>query len=76
MTVDRTVFAEFDNGAELVRYEIAGKWYIEHPAHARDLITLDQAVSAALQADRVYQFRTGGQAFKGRYRKRLDALTG
>ena len=70
--IDRIVFAEWENGDELVRYERSGKWYAESLGGYRELVTLDEAVTRALTANKVYQFRTGGAIFKSRYRKRIE----
>ena len=70
---DRTVHAVWLNGSELVRYERAGKWYIENAHYTRDLLTSPEAVSAMLGADTVYLDRQGGQIVSRRYRQRAEA---
>ena len=69
---DRTVHARWLNGSELVRYERAAKWYLEHPHYARELVTAPEAVEAMLGADVVYLDRPGGKQVSRHYRNRSD----
>ena len=62
MSWDRTVHASYP-GMEIVRYDRAGKWYLEptDPRLKRQHVTIKQAVGSALWA-----LGNGGQVFFGR----------
>lgn len=48
---DRRVHAEGPNGCfAVVRYELAGKWYVEDPAGRRRRVSLAEAAEEALLA--------------------------
>lgn len=74
---DRTVHAHYP-GMEIVRYDRAGKWYLE-PTEARLLsaqqVTLDGAVRAALwgveNGGEVFMWKPGGGAFDARVKRLL-----
>lgn len=73
-TSDRRVHAWTPDGAEVVRYERAGKWYLEHPpatGKERTSLTLAGAVQHALAAHRgggrVFLRRPGGGQFDTRF---------
>jgi hypothetical protein len=59
---DRTVHAESDN-AELVRYDRAGKWYVEYRDHGcRRCLTLAEAVDLSMGM-RLRLGQPGGRRF-------------
>lgn len=61
---DRTVHARSADGAELVRYDRAGKWYVEHPPETltpRRKVSVNEAVDIA-----VGWWHNGGTPFIGR----------
>lgn len=64
---DRTVHAVCEDGREIVRYERAGKWYIEPKEGPRRPVTCAEAASVAAEAWRgdgaVWLGRPGGGAF-------------
>lgn len=71
---DRRIHAENDN-FHVVRYERAGKWYLETIGHERlRLLTLDEAVGEALRLERlggkVILKVPGGLAFDRAVRRR------
>lgn len=71
---DRTVHGFTDDGRQVVRYDRAGKWYIEYPEGAgkkRRHVTITEAVRAAISGRVVYG-RPGGLAFEARVRKVLS----
>jgi hypothetical protein len=49
MDNDRTVHAIAQDGSDIVRYNKAGKWWIEHPTLPRRQITVHQAAELAAQ---------------------------
>lgn len=60
---DRRVHATLPDGREVVRYDRAGKWYVEGPGK-RKLITFGEAVDLALTVDSViHAGRVGGSRF-------------
>jgi hypothetical protein len=66
---DRIVHADYD-GMEIVRYDRAGKWYLEptNPALKRQAVTIGQAVHSALWGEanamgRIFLGRAGGKKF-------------
>lgn len=80
---DRTVHAQTPNGAEVVRYDRAGKWYFEHPpvtGTKRTALTLAQAVSLAVEGyeagGTVFPGRPGGSRFDEQYLKAAEAAAG
>jgi hypothetical protein len=68
---DRTVHASY-SGMEIVRYDRAGKWYLEptDPTLQRRQVSIDQAVAAARLASEgnVFLGRPGGTAFDKKVR--------
>ena len=72
--LERVVHAVMHDGCEIVRYDRAGKWYLEpinktqHGA-LRTLLTVDYAVALALGAETVYPHQYGGGVFWRRYLK-------
>ena len=74
---DRTVHA-LGKGREVVRYNRAGKWYVENQDGSRRAVTLDQAVSEAADISSanggiIRYGRAGGSAFDARMRRFLNA---
>jgi hypothetical protein len=70
MTPDRTVHGLYDGG-EIVRYNRAGKWYLEGPLKRRmPLLVKDAAQLAA--SGTWYLGRSGGQAFDAKVRRLRD----
>ncbi len=68
---DRTVHAVLEDGRQVVRYDRAGKWYIEplgYPDTAkRRPVSLQEAVAVAAQTrGTVYYGRPGGGLFDKR----------
>jgi hypothetical protein len=84
---DRSVYAKFPGGDEIVRYDKAGKWYRVEPARDSGLgymhpeqyfrISLAEAINLALHAvevgGQVYLDHAGGQMFDSKYRRELLA---
>lgn len=62
---DRCVHARLPNGAEIVRYDRAGKWYIENPAEQwRRQITINEAARfAGYPHAEVFTGLSGGRLF-------------
>ena len=69
---DRTVHGLTENGAEIVRYDRAGKWYIER-AGFRQPVTVAKAAEKAAEG-RHYERRPGGKAFDAQVRRVRAAL--
>lgn len=71
---DRTVHGFTADGGQVVRYERAGKWFIEYPdARPRRAVKLDDAVAAAVEGTVIFG-RPGGLTFDARARKGLSAM--
>ena len=69
---DRRVHAVSDRGVEVVRYERAGKWYVEVPGVGRRRVTLEEAVQKATLPWFVWHPNLpGGTLFDSRVKKRL-----
>ena len=62
---DRRVHARLPDGTEVVRYDRAGKWYLEHPELPnRRHVTLQEAVEAVGELGTVVYLKTiGGNRF-------------
>lgn len=70
MNADRTVHATLEDGSEVVRYERAGKYYVEKAGEKPRHVTLGEAVRlAALPGTRAHVGRVGGTRFDAAYRK-------
>jgi hypothetical protein len=68
---DRTVHGldiAMGDAWEIVRYDRAGKWYIEHPDGRRVRVGVNYAARAAAKGE-AYLNRPGGQIFDARVRK-------
>ena len=65
---DRTVHGYTAEGAPIVRYDRAGKWYVEPEGGKRRPVTLTEAAKLAI-AGRVLENRAGGLAFNAKVRK-------
>lgn len=67
MARDRIIHAVCEDGREVVRYQRAGKWYIEPKEGARRLVTIGEAVEVAavsrLGGGSVYYGQPGGSRF-------------
>lgn len=67
---DRTVHAEGVDGTQVVRYDKAGKWWIEYQPHmlrsARP-VSISEALEVALDCEKdggvIHLRRSGGRAF-------------
>jgi len=67
---DRRVHAVTVLGAEVVRYDRAGKWYIEFPDGRRKAITLSEAVRRATASGSLARVGIpGGGAFDAALRR-------
>lgn len=70
---DRTVHAITNLGSEIVRYDRAGKWYVEYGTgilFRRKQIGIGGAVQRAVDWGREIHFgRPGGRTFDARVRK-------
>ena len=70
VTADRRVHA-FRGQVEIVRYELAGKWYREIPGLPRILLTVDEAAREATQHGFTWREGiTGGSRFDALVRAR------
>lgn len=70
MADDRTVHIELPDGREVVRYDRAGKWYIEGPNITRLQLDLFHAAAQAIRPGaRVFTGRPGGRAFDAAVRR-------
>ena len=66
---DRIVHGLTETGAEIVRYERAGKWFVEpKDGSKRTPVTLTRAAELAV-AGTVFAPRAGGQAFNAKVAK-------
>lgn len=64
---DRTVHGLTEDGAEIVRYDRAGKWYIERAGVRREVTVAGAAEEAA--KGRHYERLMGGSAFDAKARR-------
>lgn len=62
-TLERIVHGTTADGHEIVRYDRAGKWYVEKADGTRTQISVKRAAELAT--------RPGAQVFEGRYGGRL-----
>ncbi len=71
---DRTVHGKTTDGREIVRYDRAGKWYLEGgPGNRpRQNVTLKRAAEEAA-AGEFYGDKPGGQMFDAKVRRLLAA---
>ena len=68
---DRTVHAVTRDGCEVVRYDRAGKWFIESP-HARRALTLREAAIVATESGAEASLGLpGGSRFDALVRERM-----
>lgn len=65
---DRTVHGFTADGAAIVRYDRAGKWYVEPKEGKRRAVKLTEAVQLAV-AGRPLLNKAGGLAFDAKVRK-------
>jgi hypothetical protein len=69
---DRTVHARGPYGAEVARYDRAGKWYFEEPDGRRKKVSLQMAAYVAidleLEGGTIFFDRPGGRQFDHRIR--------
>lgn len=74
---DRTVHVTLRDGREVVRYDRAGQWYIEHPGGRRFRLLLADAVSWALDTGaQWHEGRPGGLLFDRAVRRAQEASQG
>lgn len=66
---DRLVHGMTNDGGQIVRYNRAGKWYIEYPDRKRRFVDIRQAVDAALTGTARLGL-PGGGVFDRLYRTR------
>jgi hypothetical protein len=71
---DRTVHGRTHGGNEIVRYDRAGKWYVEG-ANIRKRVSLSEAAKLAAVGE-FYPRLPGGQAFDARVRKLRSEMEG
>lgn len=76
MSIDRTVHARGSDGREVVRYDRAGKWWLERPDGTRAPLQLPTAVSEAVViawegGGEIYWNRHGGLRFDADVKKAL-----
>jgi hypothetical protein len=76
MKTDRTVYARRKDGCEVVRYDRAGKWYLEWPRermipaqHIALGRAIDEAAMAAHEGGHVYLGMPGGGTFDRTYNR-------
>lgn len=68
---DRSVHGKTVTGAEVVRYDRAGKWYVEPLAGNRQRLSVQEAVDlVTMEGAEWYPSRQGGQQFDAKVRKR------
>jgi len=67
---DRTIHGRSQSGGEIVRYERAGKWYIEYgnPPHRLPITVGDAALFATVKGAEAYLGRPGGSQFDAKVR--------
>lgn len=68
VTFDRTVHGYTAEGHPIVRYERAGKWYVEPENGKRRHVKITEAAQLAV-AGRPLLDRAGGQVFDARVRR-------
>jgi hypothetical protein len=70
---DRTVHARLSDGREVVRYDRAGKWWVEIVGGPRRSITVGEAIDLACVPGETQVFlgRAGGGSFDAAVEKRL-----
>jgi hypothetical protein len=80
MSGDRTVHAAYP-GMEIVRYDLAGKWYLEplDTRLKRQPVSLKEAVDSAayglgIAGGRWVRGRCGGRAFDHKLAQRIDSI--
>lgn len=67
MRDDRTVHAITVDGHRVVRYDRAGKWYVEDENGCRQHVTLDEAVRMSTRrGSAVFLSKQGGREFDRR----------
>lgn len=71
---DRTVLARFSqDGTEVVRYDRAGKYYLESPTERRRVNLLHAVARTMWGGGEVFLGKPGGSAFDREYRREVDA---
>lgn len=70
---DRVVHARSKSGDEIVRYDKAGKWWLERADGTRAPLKLPTAVSEAIEFSKtggtIFENRYGGTMFEAKVRK-------
>jgi hypothetical protein len=72
---DRMVHAKTHSGGEIVRYDRAGKWYLEQPGFPRLPVSVSEAAGVAVVNERhaggtIFLGKPGGRSFDARVRAR------
>lgn len=68
---DRQVHAVCPDGTEVVRYDVAGKWYAEPASGTRRALSITEAATLASQPDADVRFGLGGGVSFDRKVRRL-----
>ena len=63
LSQDRRVHAVLSDGGAVVRYDRAGKWFVEYPSGRRSVSVREAARLAAEHAETVYTGLPGGRTF-------------
>lgn len=66
---DRTVHAVANDGREVVRYNRAGKWYVEGVVRRHSIVLWEAVLLAAHPDATWYEGRVGGSRFDAEVRK-------
>lgn len=77
MTNDRTVHATTGDGTEIVRYDRAGKWYLEQKDGTRRQVSVKEAAELVIsdRSSRWFRGRMGGSRFDGLIIQRRSSHT-
>lgn len=74
-TIDRAVHATSKDGDEIVRYDKAGKWWLERADGTRASLKIgeavEQAISFARAGGKIHTRRPGGKSFDVKVRRAL-----
>lgn len=75
MADDRTIHGISQSGGEIVRYDRAGKWYVEYPTHRLPVTVEDAALFATADRAQWLPGRPGGRRFDASVRSLLGEQT-